>query len=85
VENPNDTRNGRQARSRDAAGVRRMSAVAARLPKRVPAVYVVLGVTVYCTLAWTAAIAGIGAGARAFFPAPPSYAQTIASAPRSND
>jgi hypothetical protein len=44
--------------------------------------YVVVGVTLYCVAAWGVAFAGLGAGWRALFPDPSSYASD--AAPRDN-
>jgi hypothetical protein len=58
----------------------------ARAPiKRIPLRYVVIGVTLYCALAWAGVIAGIHAGAHALFPRPASLAASNPSPPPGGD
>ncbi len=54
----------------------------ARPPRKARLLYVVVGVTLYCVAAWGVAFAGLGAGWRALFPDPSSYASD--AAPRDN-
>lgn len=48
--------------------------------KRVPLRYVVLGVTLYCTVAWALVIVGVQAGMRAYNSGPSFFASSGPSA-----
>lgn len=48
-------------------------------PSRVPLRYVVIGVTLYCAIAWAIVITALGAGVRAFQHDATHYAQKPAT------
>jgi hypothetical protein len=68
-----------QAGTENTAGASRRPNGGSRPPRKARLLYVVVGVTLYCAAAWGFAFAGIGAGWRALFPDPSSYASGAAA------
>lgn len=64
----------REGGAEKAVGAKRRPHGSSRPHRKTRRLYVVLGVTLYCVAAWGFAFAGIGAGWRALFPNPSSYA-----------
>jgi hypothetical protein len=53
-----------------------------RTNRKVPLRYVVIGVTLYCAVAWSVVVVGVNAGMNALKPKPHSYAATATQANR---